>query len=255
MSAEGATGTVGAQGYGGQRRPVETATVDAVVFDYGGVLTTPVRDSIGAWLARDGIDPASFSRTLKAWMSRSVPEGSPIHRLETGALSMNGFDALLAAELVTRDGRPLPGTDLLSRLFADMRPDPVMFELVADLKRAGLQVALLSNSWGNTYPRERIAVFDPVVISGEVGLRKPNADIFLHALDLLDAPPDRVAFVDDAGANTEGAGRLGMRTVLHTDPDTTRKELARIVPALSTHHPHMNHHPDTNHHPHMEETS
>ena len=50
--------------------------VDAVVFDYGGVLTLPVRESIDAWLEADGIDPASFSRTLKAWLSRGAQERS-----------------------------------------------------------------------------------------------------------------------------------------------------------------------------------
>jgi hypothetical protein len=110
-----------------------TASVDAAVFDYGGVLTTSVPDSIAAWLDRDGVDPASFSRTLKAWLSRSAPDGTPIHRLETGEL----------------------------RLFAQMRPDQAMFDLVQDVKAAGVWVALLSNSWGNTYPRERIdAVFN-----------------------------------------------------------------------------------------------
>ena len=102
-------------------------------------------------------------------------------------------------------------------------------------------MALLSNSWGNTYPRERIdAMFEAVVISGEVGMRKPNPDIFTHTLDLLDALPDRVVFVDDAEPNTDGAARLGIHTVLHTDADTTRRKLARLVPALD---PHTSQHP------------
>lgn len=210
--------------------------MDAVVFDYGGVLTTPVRDTIAAWLERDGIEVASFSRALNAWLSRSVPEGSPIHRLETGELGIAEFENLLAAELVGTDGSAVPHHGLLARLFADMRPEPVMFDLVDDLKAAGLRVALLSNSWGNTYPRDQIdAVFDPVVISSEVGLRKPNPDIFLHTLDLLDARPERVVFVDDAAPNTEGARLLGMHVILHTDADTTRTELAKLVPALSIH--------------------
>ena len=104
-----------------QQPPGPTAA-DAVVFDYGGVLTTPVRDSITAWLERGGIDPASFSGTLKAWLSRSAPEGTPIHRLETGELSSAESDALLAAELVGANGQPLPPMDLLKGLFADMRP-------------------------------------------------------------------------------------------------------------------------------------
>jgi epoxide hydrolase-like predicted phosphatase len=215
-------------------RPAElAASVDAAVFDYGGVLTTPVRDSIAAWLERDAIDPASFSRTIKAWLSRSAPDQTPIHRLETGELSTAEFNNLLAAELVGKDGGGVAPEDLLKSLFAQMRPDPVMFDLVQDLKNAGARVALLSNSWGNSYPRERIdAMFDLVVISGEVGMRKPNPDIFTHTLDLLVVRPERVVFVDDAKPNTDAAARLGMHTVLHTNPDNTRKKLARLVPAL-----------------------
>ncbi|MGN6243059.1 MAG: HAD family hydrolase [Motilibacteraceae bacterium] len=211
----------------------DSAVVEAVVFDYGGVLTTPVRDSIAAWLERDGIDPGSFSRTLKAWLSRSAPEGTPIHRLETGELSIAEFDALLAAELVRVDGGPVPTSGLLAGLFADMRVDPEMLALVEDLKATGVRVALLSNSWGNTYPRERIeALFDPVVISGEVGLRKPNSEIFTHTLELLGVAPERAAFVDDAEPNVEGAARVGLRTVLHTDAEGTRRALAALVPGL-----------------------
>ena len=218
------------------RPDARTASVDAAVFDYGGVLTTPVPDSIAAWLDRDGIDPASFSRTLKAWLSRSGPDGTPIHRLETGKLSTAEFDALLAAELVGKDGGTVAPEDLLSGLFAQMRPEPAMFDLVQDLKNAGVRVALLSNSWGNTYPRERIdAVFDLVVISGEVGMRKPNPDIFGHMLGLLDVRPERVVLVDDAEPNTDGAARLGMHAILHTDHNNTRKKLARLVPALDAH--------------------
>src|SRR5665811_1811380 len=115
-----------------------TASVDVAVFDYGGVLTTPVRDSIAAWLDRDSIDPASFSTTIKAWLSRSAPDDTPIRRLETGELGTAEFDALLAAELVGKDGGAVAPGDLLKSLFAQMRPDPVMFELVQDLKDACL---------------------------------------------------------------------------------------------------------------------
>jgi FMN phosphatase YigB (HAD superfamily) len=94
-------------------------------------------------------------------------------------------------------------------------------------------VALLSNSWGNTYPRELIdALFETVVISGEVGMRKRNPDIFTHTLDLLDARPDQVVFIDDGEPNTDGAARLGIHTILHTDPDSTASKLARLLTTL-----------------------
>ncbi|MEV4331088.1 HAD family phosphatase [Streptomyces sp. NPDC049597] len=207
--------------------------VDAVVFDYGGVLTGPVRHSIAAWIEADGIEPASFSRTLKAWLSRDAADGTPIHRLETGELSVAEFDALFAAELTTVDGRPVDPVGLLGRLFAGMRPDPAMFALCEELRDLGVRVALLSNSWGNTYPRERIdALLDPVVISGEVGLRKPLAPIYELTLDRLDLPAERVVFVDDAEPNLLGARALGMQALLHTDAAGTRAALAELVPDL-----------------------
>jgi epoxide hydrolase-like predicted phosphatase len=208
--------------------------IEAVIFDFGGVLTSPVRKSIDAWLEADGIERESFSRTLKSWLSRQAAEGTPIHRLETGELSAAKFEVVLSGELTTLHGRPVQPAGLLSRLFARMRPDPGMFALVEDLRAAGIKVALLSNSWGNTYPRERIdALFDPVVISGEVGLRKPHAAIYRLTLERLGVPAARAVFLDDAEPNLDGARAVGLHAVLHVDPASTRAALARLVPALS----------------------
>lgn len=208
--------------------------IDAVLFDYGGVLTGPVRDSIAAWHAADGIDPASFSTTLKAWLSRGAAEGTPIHRLETGELSIPEFEALFAAELRTVNGTPIEPAGILGRLFAGMRPDPAMFTLAEELRGLGLRVGLLSNSWGNTYPRDRIdALLDPVVISGEVGLRKPDAAIYRLALDRLGVAAEQTLFVDDAEPNVAGARAVGLRALLHTDAAATRAALAVLVPDLN----------------------
>lgn len=208
--------------------------VAAVVFDYGGVLTTPVKYSIDAWIAADVIDPASFSRTLKAWLARDAADGTPIHRLETGELDVTEFEALLAAELTTLDGTAVDPVGVVGRLFAAMQPEPAMFALAEELREAGLRVALLSNSWGNTYPRDRIdALFDPVVISGEVRLRKPQASIYELILQRLALPAERVVFVDDAEPNVMGARAVGMRALKHTDAASTRAALAELVPALN----------------------
>jgi putative hydrolase of the HAD superfamily len=169
-------------------------------------------------------------------LAQSGPDDTPIRRLEIGELSVDEFDVLLAAELVGKDGGVVASGGLLNSLFAEMRPDEVMFDLVQDLKNASVRVALLSNSWGNTYPRDRIdALFDVVVISSEVGMRKPNSDIFAHALGRLDVRPGRAVLVDDAVSNTDGAARVGMHIVLHTDADLTRKKLAQFLPMLETH--------------------
>ena len=208
--------------------------VEAVVFDYGGVLTTPVADSIAGWLEVDGIDPDSFSRTLKAWLSSDAPPGTPVHRLETGELTAEEFGDLLAAELARHDGDAVVADGIVGRLFAGMRVEPAMFDLVDDLRALGMRTGLLSNSWGNTYPRERIAeAFDGIVISGEVRLRKPQPEIYGLALDGLGVAPEHAVFVDDAEPNLVGARAIGLRTVLHTDPAGTRAALAALVPGLA----------------------
>jgi putative hydrolase of the HAD superfamily len=208
--------------------------VDGVLFDYGGVLTNPVKHSISAWLARDGIDPVSFTRVLRAWLSPDAPDGTPIHRLETGELPVAEFDAILAAELSTVDGRTIEACGVLARLFAAMRPDPDMFALVEELRRLGIRVGLLSNSWGNMYPRGRIdALFDAIVISGEVGLRKPQAAIYELAVARLGVPADRVLFLDDAKPNVVGARAAGLQALLHIDAASTRAALAQLLPGLA----------------------
>lgn len=210
------------------------SSIDAVVFDFGGVLTAPVGDSIRSWLESDGIIPASFTRVLRAWMSRDVAHGSPVHLLETGELPAAEFEAILAAELDTYTGDPVQPAGLLSRLFAGMRTDEAMFGLVDDLRVAGVRVALLSNSWGNTYPHGRLAaLLDPIVISGDVGLRKPHAPIYELTLDRLGVSADRALFLDDAEPNVLGARAIGMQAHLHTDASSTRAVIAALVPDLN----------------------
>lgn len=210
--------------------------IDAILFDYGGVLTTPVKNSIDSWLTADSIVPESFSQVLRAWMSRSAATGTPVHRLEIGELSIPDFEALLAAELRTVDGTAVVPEGILGRLFAKMQPDPVMFAVVEELRATGLTVGLLSNSWGNTYPRARInALLDPVVISAEVGLRKPDPAIFELALDRVGVPADRVLFIDDAEPNVLGARASGLQALLHVDHLSTRAALAELLPDLNPH--------------------
>lgn len=203
-----------------------------MVFDYGGVLTTPLRTSTGQWLASDQVDPDSFALAMREWLGRGAPEGTPVHRLETGELTGPDFERELAARLVTVAGQPVPAAGLLGRLFAGMRPDRAMIGLMADLRAAGLRVGVLSNSWGNDYPEDLARQCDAVVISGEVGLRKPDPRIYRLILDKLAMPAERTAFVDDAPVNVEAANVLGMHGVRHRDADTTRAALTELIPDL-----------------------
>ena len=207
--------------------------VTAVAFDYGGVLTTPLAPAFGAWAQADRIDPASLSGALSDWLAPDAGGDNPVHRLETGALDQAEFGALLAAQLRRLDGSEVPAADLMERLFAGLRLEPAMLELVRSLREHGIATALLSNSWGNSYPMEVLApLFDVVVISGEVGLRKPDPAIYSHTLDQLGVPARQVAFVDDLEHNVAAARALGMHGVLHLDPSTTTAVLNDLIRPL-----------------------
>lgn len=217
----------------GSSEVAASAAIDAVIFNYGGVLTTPGRTAIQAWVREERIVPESFSAVLKEWLSRRAPRGTPIHRLETGELTAEEFNVLLADKLSTEDGRPVEPAGLLQRLFSHMRRNPGMHELVRQLRSCGIRTALLSNSWGNNYPWDELDdLFEFAVISAEVGMRKPDPDIYQLALQRLGIPPQRTVFVDDGRPNTEAAQHLGMHAILHTDNDTTRQQLGRLIPRL-----------------------
>lgn len=203
--------------------------IDAVVLDWGGVLTVSVPDFIRRWLTADNIDPDRYRATMRAWMGRDAAPDNPVARLETGELSVAEFEALLAAELVTLDGREVAARGLLRRMFDGARPDPTMVDLVRDLRADGLTTVLLSNSWGEGYPEDLLLeLFDTVVISGRIGLRKPDPRIFAHTLDLIGLPAHRCVFVDDAPANVEGARAVGLHAHRHTDAGTTRAVIDQL---------------------------
>ena len=154
---------------------------------------------------------------------------NPVHALETGEMSVPDFEVELAHALLTIGNIKVNSTGLLDRMFQFFEHAPDMNGLVHRARKKGIKTALLSNSWGNTYPRHGWDdMFDEVVISGEVGMRKPDADIYHHTLDLLKVKPEESVFVDDLAHNIKAAADLGMIGVLHVDYESTRQELEII---------------------------
>lgn len=206
-----------------------------LLVDYGGVLTTPLADATDAWLRADGIDPERFGRLIRRWLS-SDAEANAVHDLETGRMSAADFERQLAAELLddaTAEGEPPvqpAAAGMLTRMFAGFRPETSMIDLIRVAREAGVRTGLLSNSWGLDYPREGWdTLFDTVVISGEVGLRKPEPAIYLLAAERLGLPPTQVVFVDDLAPNVRAAAAVGMVGVHHTDVDATAEELEVLL--------------------------
>jgi epoxide hydrolase-like predicted phosphatase len=193
--------------------------------DYGGVLTNPPADSFRSWLRTEGVDSGQFRDLMRGWMAPDAP-ANIAHDLETGRLRPDEFEQLLTQQLVRSDGTAVAADGLLRRMFAGFKPEPSMLDVVRDLRRGGIKTALVSNSWGFSYPRETLGdLFDELVISGEVGIRKPDPEIYLLAARTLGVPPGACVFVDDLAENIRGAAAVGMIGVHHVVPEDTIGEL------------------------------
>jgi FMN phosphatase YigB (HAD superfamily) len=189
-----------------------------LLLDYGGVLTAPVDASFAAFEAEHGIEPGLTFRVLLD-ASRSE-DGGLIGAIERGEIGTDDFDGRLR-DLLTTAGLTAPAGALLEGLFAGMRPAGALWDVARQARAHGIRVGLLSNSWGlDSYPREQLTAFTDVqVISGEVGLRKPDPAIFELALERLGSDSVRTAFVDDLPANVAVAEQLGLFGVVHAGDD------------------------------------
>jgi putative hydrolase of the HAD superfamily len=205
-----------------------------IITDWGGVLTTPILTTVRAWIKADGIDWVSYRDVMQPWVSQahdSDGRPNPIHALERGECSGAEFEQILAARLLRVDGTPVVAYGLLRRMFEASLPVPAMYDTIRTLRAAGFSTALLSNSWGcDEYPRADFSgLFDTVVLSGEVGMRKPEKEIFLHAAETLGLAPGECVFIDDMEANVAAAQACGMTGVLHTQTAATARTLQDLL--------------------------
>lgn len=199
-----------------------------LIVDYGGVLTNSPSELFRAWLRAEGLPTEPFRALMREWLEEQTPE-NPLHDLETGRLPTEEFEHVLAERLRGPDGAGPIADGLLARMFAGYVRTPGMTGVLVTAKRHGLRTALLSNSWGGQYDRSDWAgLFDAVVISGEVGLRKPDAEIFLLTARRMGLRPRQCVFVDDLAVNVTGAVAVGMIGVHHANVESTTDELEAL---------------------------
>ena len=190
----------------------------ALLIDGGGVLTTSMLDSFDAFARREGADVRAAFREDGAARAALVD-------LETGAIDITTFEARLGRAL------GVDPHDLANRLTRDVRPDQEMLDAVRAFHDQGVPTALVSNSWREEdYDVDEL--FDVVVLSGSIGIRKPDPRIYRHAADRLAIPTDRCVFVDDLGGNLKPAKALGMATIRHTGASSTIAQLERLLSSL-----------------------
>ena len=193
-----------------------------MLFDFGGVLTTSVWDSFAAFCRSEDLDPDAIKNLF-----RTDPEAlKDLRGLETGELSESDFETTFGKRL----GLENPD-GLIDSMFTGMKPVEPMVDAVRQIRASELLTGLVSNSWSTGhYDRKLLAeLFDVVVISAEVGLHKPQPEIYLLATERLEVEPAECIFVDDLKENCEGAEAVGMTAIRHRDPQETIARLTELT--------------------------
>ena len=203
-----------------------------MLLDFGGVLTTPVRASFEAFAADEGVDPKALWRVMRD-VART--EDDPFTMVETGKIDQSEFDVRLAALFNERLGSAILPDGLKVRLFSRVGPDEEMIAAVRTARSKGVPTGLISNSWGGNYGEGGYdrpmfdELFDIVVISGEVGLRKPEPGIYLLACERIGARPEECVFADDFEVNAQGATAVGMLGIRHRTAGETIPQLEEFL--------------------------
>jgi epoxide hydrolase-like predicted phosphatase len=191
-----------------------------LLIDWGGVLTTNLFRSFGEFCEAEGLDPGALAEAFRG----DAEARRMLIDFECGRMEEREFEVGLARKLGVSDA------GLTDRLFAGLGAEPAMVEAVVAAKRAGVRTGLLSNSWGGRYDRSRWEeMFDVTVISGELGMRKPDPAIYALAAERLGLPAQEIVFVDDIPHNLPPAEEAGMATVHHTDPAQTIARLEELL--------------------------
>ncbi|HET6951389.1 MAG TPA: HAD-IA family hydrolase [Acidimicrobiales bacterium] len=206
-------------------------SVRAVIFDFGGVILTSPFEAFARYEADRGL-PAGLIRQLNA----TNPDANAWARLERSEVDLEGFAEQFSAE-ARAAGHEVDGRDVLALLAGTLRP-----EMVEALRRCHdrLKTALLTNNFVATEPDPAGArrlgpmgavheLFDVVVESSRVGLRKPDPGIYRLVCDELGVEPAEAVFLDDLGVNLKPARAMGMTTIKVGDPAAAIAALEAVV--------------------------
>jgi putative hydrolase of the HAD superfamily len=207
--------------------------IEAVISDFGGVLTTPLAGSFEVFADRTGMSMAELGGALGAIVAR---EGAhPLYEMECGRLTEAEFLAGLERALREQVGREISCAGFTEALWSGLAPNPPMIDLMAALRDEGYRMALLTNNvreweshWRAMAPIDEI--FELVVDSAFVGMRKPDPEIYELALQGLGLAGEACLFVDDLERNCAAARAAGMQTVLYRDAE---QAIAEIRAALN----------------------
>ena len=212
---------------------MQNAPIRAVLFDFGGVITSSPFDAFRRFEQQRGL-PTGFLQAV----NRTEPDNNAWARFERGELSPERFDEVFASESRSA-GHEVRGLDVIALVYGSVRPR--MIKAVKHC-RGRFVTACLTNNFqhgeadavlrdaARTREWERaLALFDDVIESSRIGVRKPEKAFFEYACDKLSIEPAEAVFLDDLGTNLKPARSMGMRTIKVSDPEVALAELSSLL--------------------------
>jgi putative hydrolase of the HAD superfamily len=192
------------------------AKIEAIVSDFGGVLTTPLLQSFMAFQNETGISTETLGEGMRT--ATEANGENPLFEMERGEITEAAFLKVLTDHLEPLLGHRPEMHRFKEIYFEALDPNPPMIELMRELKAEGYTMAMLTNNvreweplWRSMLPVDEI--FETVVDSGFVGCRKPESRIYELTLDRIGHPAEACLFVDDVLVNCEGARKAGLHAV------------------------------------------
>lgn len=206
-------------------------TTKAVIFDLGGVIVPPPFNMFEDYEKEKNLPPKSISRVIiegghnSAWT-----------KLESGELTVTQFFDAFQKEYFNLTGKNINMAELFTGFSKYMgSPYPQMIDAVQCVRSEGLKTALLTNNWhwpgkdsSNSLPLDR-SLFDVIIESCVVGMRKPDPRIYELCLKELNVAPQESVFLDDLGGNLKSAKALGINTIKVSDPNVAIRELETFL--------------------------
>jgi putative hydrolase of the HAD superfamily len=208
--------------------------IEAVVTDFGGVLTSPLLDAFRGATQASGISLEELGEAMMAVTERDG--ANPLIELETGRISESAFFARLSDELSGQRGSRVDLDGFGELWFGELEPNQTLIAYMRKLRERGYKLAICTNNvrewearWRAMLPIDEI--FDAVVDSAFVGTRKPEPRIYEITLERLGVTPEATLFVDDTDANCEGARKLGMSAIRFRRTEQTIQEIEETLTA------------------------
>jgi len=205
--------------------------IEAVIWDFGGVLTTSPFEAFARFERERGFPLDIIRRTNAANHLENAWA-----KFERAEIDVDTFDRLFAEESLALGGAEVRGREVLPLLAGDLRPD-----MVEALKRIGENFktgcitnnlpanAIGSQSGRSFYVAEVMALFDHVIESAKIGLRKPDPRIYAMMVEALGVDPKACVYLDDLGVNLKPAREMGMTTIKVVSSSQAIAELAQAT--------------------------